>query len=102
MASPEPSTGWAWFDPPAPTGPIADDLCRRAAACFAGSTGQSLLHHLRQSFLDRRLPPTATDAELRHLEGQRSVVGHLLQLIERGRAEAATLPPPLSCSKDPS
>lgn len=102
MPSSDPSAGWAWFDSPAAAAPIADDLCRKAAACFGGSPGQGLLHHLRQAFLDRRLPPTATDAELRHLEGQRSVVGHLLQLIDRGRSEAATLPPPLSCSKDPS
>ena len=51
--------------------------------------------------LHSRLPALSPHAELRHLEGQRSVVGHLLQLIERGRAEAAPLPPPLSCSKDP-
>jgi hypothetical protein len=80
--------GWAWLDAPAEPGDAAPDLCRAAAACLGTPDGRLLIRHLRRTFLDRRLPPTASDAELRHLEGQRSAVAHLLQLMERGRGSA--------------
>ena len=93
--------GWDWLesdgarlDPPA-------ELSRCAAACFGSPSGRLVLRHLQRLFADRRLPASATDAELRHVEGQRSVVSHLLQLLERGRgaviAADATMPAP----KDP-
>ena len=85
MSAPEVEAGWAWLDA-APGGErTPPELCRAAAACLGTAHGRRLLRHLRQSFLDRRLAPSATDAELRHVEGQRSVVAHLLRLIERGR-----------------
>lgn len=82
--------GWSWFEPTTPASGPPDDACRAAAACFAGRDGDLLLRHLQRAFLDRRMPPSASDAELRHAEGQRSVVAHLVTLIERGRA--ATTP----------
>lgn len=84
MSAPE-AGGWAWLDAASPGGPSTPELCRATAACLATPNGRVLLRYLGQSFLDRRLPPTATDAELRHVEGQRSVVAHLLRLMERGR-----------------
>jgi hypothetical protein len=86
MPTLEPTPGWAWFDGPAGTAaePM-DEVCRSAAACLGSVHGQVVLRHLRHLFLDRRIPPTASDAELRHAEGQRTVVSHLLQLLERGR-----------------
>lgn len=94
MPTPEAPEGWAWFagsGEPAPS----DEACRLAARCFGTPQGALLLGHLRRCFLDRRLPPTASDAELRHVEGQRSVVAHLIQLVERGRAApAGSLLPP--------
>lgn len=97
MSAPD-AAGWGWLDA-APLGAApAPELCRAAAACLTSPNGRNLLRHLRQSFLDRRLPPTATDAELRHVEGQRSVVAHLLRLTERGCDGAflsdGTLPEP--------
>lgn len=84
MSAPE-APGWVWLDS-TPTGAEpAAELCRAAVACFATTNGRLVLRHLRQSYLDRRLAPTASDAELRHVEGQRSVVAHLLRLIDRGR-----------------
>jgi hypothetical protein len=65
---------------------LQDELCRRFARCFAGTDGEQVLAFLRRGFLDRRLPPAASDAELRHLEGQRCVVAQILALVERGRA----------------
>ena len=92
MAAPErrDGPGWAWFDAPdqlqqqQPVVP-AREVCRSFLACFAGPDGEAALFHLRRLFLDRRLPPSATDAELRHVEGQRSVVAYVLALIERAR-----------------
>ena len=80
-----PPTGWDWFDGDPSYASASDDLCRQAAACLQTPSGQELLRHLQRAFLDRRVPPSASDAELRHTEGQRAVVGHLLRLLERGR-----------------
>jgi hypothetical protein len=79
--------GWAWFEAhgSAPVAPAETELCRAFARCFADSDGRLIVDHLKRVILDRRLPPSATDAELRHLEGQRSAIAHLLAMVERGR-----------------
>ncbi|MDX1541653.1 MAG: hypothetical protein R3349_09645 [Geminicoccaceae bacterium] len=78
--------GWAWLDGVDPADDAeAHETARRFARCFAGADGERALDHLRRAFLDRRLPPSASNAELRHLEGQRSVVAQLIALVERGR-----------------
>ncbi len=93
------SAGWDWFDQelassPAEASAHGEELCRSVAACLQTAPGRVLLRHLERSFLDRRVPPTASDAELRHAEGQRSVVDHLLRLLERGRQAPASRPVP--------
>jgi hypothetical protein len=45
-----------------------------------------VLEHLRRVILERRLAPHASDAELRHLEGQRYAVAYIAALVERGSA----------------
>ena len=85
---PRADTGWTWFDPPAlatgdESGP---DLARMAARLFGSGDGETLLRHLRDMTLDRCLGPESGDAALRHLEGQRHLVLHLLALVARGRA----------------
>jgi hypothetical protein len=84
----ERTIGWSWFEAAsAPAGePPESELCRACARCFAGPDGQAVMTHLTRSVLDRRLPPSASDAELRHLEGQRYAIAGLLAMIERGRA----------------
>lgn len=79
--------GWAWFETTdhAADEQVAPDVALAFAHCFAGRDGERALDHLRKLILDRRLPPSASNAELRHLEGQRSVVAYLVALIERGR-----------------
>jgi hypothetical protein len=89
----EPLEGWAWLEAAGEAVDLPDEICRSAVTCLGGSHGRVLLRHLQRRFLDRRIPPTAADAELRHAEGQRSVVAHLLQLLERGRGEARALTP---------
>ncbi|MGH6896413.1 MAG: hypothetical protein ACREJ5_07685 [Geminicoccaceae bacterium] len=82
--------GWAWFATddaaPASSGPEDHELCRAFAHCFAGAAGRMVLDHLRRVILERRLPPNASDAELRHLEGQRHAVAHIVAMVERGSA----------------
>ena len=94
MTPADPLAGWAWFDDRAAAGepaidPSQADICHAAAVCFATAAGRQVLRHLERSFLDRRLSPTASDALLRHVEGQRSVVAYLLALSQRGRESPA-------------
>ena len=63
-----------------------DTLARAAARALSGADGEQLARYLRAITLDRALGPDATIAQLRHLEGQRQLVRHVLALAERGRA----------------
>jgi hypothetical protein len=78
--------GWDWFDvmPPQLPATDRDHLALSFARCFKGSDGAAVIGHLRRIILDRRLGPGASVAELRFLEGQRSVVAHVLSMIDRG------------------
>ncbi|MEQ9683955.1 MAG: hypothetical protein RLO49_14715, partial [Rhodospirillales bacterium] len=88
-----PDAEWPWrpedFSEPtaadAGTGD-GDRAARLAARCFRGADGAALLAYLKALTLDRALGPDATDAALRHLEGQRHLVRHLSHLIDLGRA----------------
>jgi hypothetical protein len=88
MADPSPGTapagdGWEGLAP-APL-PAGDHLAVAAARCLSTPEGELLLAHLKAVTVDRVLGPAATDAQLRHLEGQRALVAHLQALIARGR-----------------
>jgi predicted protein tyrosine phosphatase len=63
-----------------------DRAARLAARCFRGADGAALMAYLKALTLDRALGPDANDAALRHLEGQRHLVHHLIHLIDLGRA----------------
>lgn len=80
------SVGWDWFEAKSAEAASGerDDLARSFARCFSGGDGVAVISHLRQTILDRRLGPRASDAELRFLEGQRSVVAQILSIIQRG------------------
>ena len=88
FSSDKASDGWEWFDDQARPSSETDDneLIRSFARCFRSTDGGVVLDHLRQTILDRRLGPKASDAELRFLEGQRSVVAHIVSMLERGRS----------------
>lgn len=80
--------GWAWFEP-AEAAPGDDDeaeLCRAFARCLSGPDGERVMRHLERVVLDRRLPPEASDTQLRHLEGQRYAVAYIAAMAARGRA----------------
>lgn len=76
----ETELGWSWFDPVRAASADDDVVQKAATACFAGRQGAILMRHLEAMFLDRRMPATATDAELRHLEGQRTAIDYLKRL----------------------
>lgn len=81
-SKPMPADGWMWFEPSSAVADDETELVRACRTCFSTPAGQRVLDHLRAAFLDRRLGPNASDAELRHVEGQRSVVANLLRLTE--------------------
>lgn len=61
-------------------------LARQAARLLGSPDGRAVVDHLRRMTLERSLGPEASDGALRHLEGQRHLVLHLLALAARGRA----------------
>ena len=63
-----------------------DDIAACFARCFGTGNGARVLAHLRGLTLDRALGPNATDAQLRHLEGQRALLCIILALVARGRS----------------
>jgi hypothetical protein len=81
-------SGWQWFDAP-------DDrelhdaegdpsVTITFARCFDSPDGDRVLQHLRRLTLERALGPGASDALLRHLEGQRQLVAYTLALVAAG------------------
>lgn len=64
--------------------PEEDALAAAFARCLSGADGRRVLDHLRAMTLHRALGPAAPDAALRHLEGQRALVAHVLALVVRG------------------
>lgn len=79
-------SGWAWFGDSGKTVPEDDrGLALSFAHCFRGHDGERVLKHLRAMTVEQSLGPAASDAMLRHLEGQRQLVTHIQGLIERGR-----------------
>lgn len=63
----------------------SDDLALVFARCFRGSDGERVLAHLRRITIDRRTAPDASEAELRHLEGQRHLASYIAQLAAKGQ-----------------
>ena len=82
--------GWAWFDdgavPSKNHGVDTEALPAVFAGCFRGNDGDAVIRYLRAITLDRALGPAVSDTALRHTEGQRQLVAHILALIERGRS----------------
>ena len=84
--------GWAWFETSAPSidnepSPLDDKLAHVFARCFRGEDGIKVLKHLKHITHSRIIGPTASDALLRHIEGQRQLVSHIISLVEHGRSQ---------------
>lgn len=84
-------SGWAWFDVAPqetkelerPLG-ITADLLNAYVRTFRSEAGRQVVQHLRAITTDRVIGPDASDALLRHLEGQRQLVNYIANLAERG------------------
>ena len=61
------------------------DIEKSYARAFMSAEGTRVLEHLRSITIERFLGPDASDAALRHLEGQRALVHQIELLIERGK-----------------
>ncbi|MEO2175463.1 MAG: hypothetical protein ABGY96_15335 [bacterium] len=55
------------------------------AGIFSGDNGQAALDYLRSITLNNVSGPGIEDHVLRHLEGQRFLVGIIIQRIDRGK-----------------
>ena len=58
---------------------VNDEINGLAAGCLRGGAGPRFLQYLESITTRRVLAPTASDAELRHLEGARWLVGVIRQ-----------------------
>lgn len=88
-------SGWDWFAgkaaplPGSPDPAAAErDFHRAFARCFSSPDGARVLAHLRAMTIERAVGPDVSDAQLRHLEGQRQLIAYVLALIERGKAQS--------------
>lgn len=61
------------------------DIAKSYARTFASKDGQRVLNHLQISIFHRALGPDSSDLHIRHLEGQRYMLGQILRFIERGK-----------------
>jgi hypothetical protein len=77
------AAGWPWNDTDDARA-SGRDLGEIYRSCFASPAGQLVLDHLRKVFLLRRVAPSASDAELRHVEGQRTAVAWILAMAGSG------------------
>lgn len=82
--------GWAWFDTNSSSKdheqyPPDHDLAQVFARCFRGEEGVKVIRHLKLITHSRVLGPAASDALLRHVEGQRQLVTHIISLVEHGQ-----------------
>jgi hypothetical protein len=89
----DPQAGWHWFDetPDLADAQIQPQIEKSFARCFATADGRQVLDHLRAMTTERVMGPDASDAVLRHLEGQRHLVATIAGLIARGRAGNETI-----------
>lgn len=58
------------------------------ARTFLSESGAIVIKHLRRITIERVLGPNASESELRTLEGMRSLVHQIEQMISRGRDNA--------------
>ena len=82
--SADPIDGWDWFEK-SPDPGAASHVQDAFVRAFATDAGQQVLAFLRQSTIERRLPPDASSAVLRFVEGQRSLVAQIERLAASTR-----------------
>jgi hypothetical protein len=82
--------GWSWFERAAtrPESDVHADVARAFLRCFSSEDGKAVLAYLRATVLERALGPAVTEAQLRHIEGQRQLVVLIANLATRTVAES--------------
>lgn len=81
----------SWRDMEEPRQLEHDDDPRRLEIAYGQTfpkgdpASQAVIDDLTRRTTARCLGPTSSDAELRHLEGQRALVQHILIMVQRGR-----------------
>ncbi|WP_341914555.1 hypothetical protein [Ferrovibrio terrae] len=63
------------------------ELARIAVQLFKSHPGSVLFEHLRARTVDHQLPASATEAELRDLEGQRRNFRYIENLVRSGSTQ---------------
>ncbi len=80
-------TGWSFLNNTT-TEAVLDErlsISRSFARCFRTSDGSKILNYLRKITKERVLASSASETEMRYLEGQRALVSHIEALTEQGR-----------------
>lgn len=78
-------SGWSFFDSKETSAVQEDEKIALAfARVFNSADGERVLSHLFNLTIGRALPPSATDHELRHLEGKRSLYFYIKTMIKHG------------------
>ncbi len=75
------------YTPPEPFRADLQSTERAFARLFSTQDGRQVLGYLQAITFQRALGPTSTDDQLRHMEGQRSMMAAILRLIDRGRKQ---------------
>lgn len=83
--------GWDWFEADQSaaeaqpdTATAESELATAFARCFLSADGRQVLKHLRQLTLERALGPQASEALLRHVEGQRQLLLYIEAFVAKG------------------
>lgn len=63
---------------------LDEQISQNFSALFESPTGKEVLRYLRSITIEMVSGPNITDAELRHIEGQRYLVGLMERRIQHG------------------
>jgi hypothetical protein len=63
---------------------MSSEIYKQYSRCFNTPAGRAVLEHLRSITIERFVGPDASDAHLRHAEGQRALVHQIQGMIKRG------------------
>lgn len=78
---------WSPFDAP-PAGAAAQTgLAKVFHTAFNAAAGKIVLDHLVEITLDRGMPASCSDAELRQMEGKRELVHYIRAMVARAKQE---------------
>lgn len=84
-----PDPGWDWFQSRLETASQSQNdgqsLANQFARCFKTPDGQACLRHLLELTQGKSFGPDIDDGVLRHMEGQRFLVSHILSLVRQGQ-----------------